>query len=73
VWVWQRANKLALLRVAYNTYGKTYVDEEDWVAQPLSSRRTPSRAYRGKVMVRHMKRHAKAQAYQLEINKCSLN
>jgi hypothetical protein len=73
VWLWLRASTLALLRVPYNTYGKTYVDEEDRAAQPLRPHRTPRRAYIRKAMAPHTKRHVKAQAYQMEIKQCSLN
>ena len=73
VWLWLRANTLALLCVAYNMHEKTYVDEADWVARPLRSHLLPRRAYVRKAMARHTKRHAKAQASRMEINKCSLN
>ena len=73
VWLWLRVNKLARLWVAYNTYGRTSVDEKDWAAQPLRSHLTPRRVYCRKVMARYTKRHATAQAYTLEIHKCSLN
>jgi hypothetical protein len=73
VWLWLRANTLALLRVPYNTYSKTYMDEEDWAAQPLRSYRARRRAYVRKAMAHHTKKHAKAQACNMEINQCSLN
>jgi len=78
VWLWLRANTLALLRVASNTYEKTYDEriyaaEPNWVAQPLRSHLTPRRAYARQAMVHHIKRHSKAQPYRMEINKCSLN
>ena len=78
VWLWLRANTLALLRVAYNMHDKTYhertyVDEANWVARPFRSHLIPRRAYVRKAMARHTKRHAMAQAYRMEINKCSLN
>jgi len=78
VWLWLRANTLALLRVAYNTYERTYDEmtyavEPNWVGQPLRSRLTSRRAYARKAILRHTKRHAMLQPYRMEINKCSLN
>jgi hypothetical protein len=78
VWLWLRANTLALLRVAYGIDEKTYhertfVDEANGVAQSLRSHLIPRRAYVKKAMVRHAKRHIKAHARNMEINKCSLN
>jgi hypothetical protein len=73
VWVWLRANELALLRVAYNTHEKLSAAEANRAAEPRRLRLTPRRAYRREAMARHTKRHIKTQIYKVEINKCSLN
>jgi hypothetical protein len=78
VWLWLRANALALLCVAKHTYEKTYVErtyavEPHRVAQPLRSPLAPRRAYARQAMVRHSKRHPMPQPYRMEINQCSLN
>jgi hypothetical protein len=78
VWLWLRANTLALLHVAYHTYEKTYNErtyaaEPNRMGQPLRSHLPPRRAHARKAMLRHHKRHAMAQPYRMEINKCSLN
>ena len=78
VWLWLRANALALLRVDKRTYKKTYVErtfeaEPHWVAQPLRSPLAPRRAYARQAMARHTKRPPMPQPYRMEINQCSLN
>jgi hypothetical protein len=73
VWLWLRANTLALLRVSYSTPEKTYVDEANWAARPLRPYLTPRRAYVRKAMAHHTNRYAKATAYRMETSKCSLN
>jgi len=73
VWIWLRANTLALLHVAYNTHEKTYVDEANWAARPLRPYLIPRRAYVRKTMAHHTNGYAKTTAYRMETSKCSLS
>ena len=72
-WLWLRANTLALLGAVYSPYEQASVAEANGAARSLRSHLTPRQAYVRKAIPRHTMQHAMAQAYRMEINKCSLN
>jgi hypothetical protein len=74
VWLWLRANRLALLCAGEDRHAKTDADEASRTAvQSLRSRRRLRPAYAYYIRPPRTTRHRKVKADGMEIHRCSLN